>query len=106
MTDSLIELISKNGVPTATDIELCKTYFEPYKVSKNTVVEERDKIPQYLYFIVSGYMRLFYYDDNGDEVTNHISSPDNFIASFLSLINETKSASKPLPKGDAADEFV
>ena len=92
ITDSLITLISKKVVLTATDIELCKTYFEPFTVSKNTIIEERDKIPQYLYFIVSGYMRLFYYDDNGDEVTNHISSLNNFIAPFLSLINETKSA--------------
>jgi CRP/FNR family transcriptional regulator, anaerobic regulatory protein len=92
MTDSLIDLISKKVILTETDVELCKTYFEHYSVSKNTIVEESDKIPQHLYFIVSGYMRLFYYDDNGDEVTNHISSPNNFIASFLSLINEKKSA--------------
>ena len=92
MTDSLIELISKNVALTTTDIELCKTYFEPCMGLKNTIVEESDKIPQYLYFIVSGYMRLFYCDDNGDEVTNHISMPNNFIAPFLSLINEKKSA--------------
>lgn len=90
MFDSLIESISKKILLTDTDITLCKKYFEPIKFQKNTTIEEQDKIPQYLYFISAGYMRLFYYDDNGDEVTTNISGGNNFIASYLSLINQTK----------------
>lgn len=35
-------------------------------------------------------MRLFYYDDNGDEITTQLSSPESFITSFLSYINQKK----------------
>ena len=35
-------------------------------------------------------MRLFYYDENGDEVTTLICSPRSFITPFLSSINENK----------------
>jgi CRP/FNR family transcriptional regulator, anaerobic regulatory protein len=36
-------------------------------------------------------MRLFYYDRNGDEITTHIVSPNQFITSFTNFIHETKS---------------
>ncbi len=36
-------------------------------------------------------MRLFYYDDNGDEVTTLIASPNRFITSFLDFIHQKKS---------------
>lgn len=33
-------------------------------------------------------MRLFYYDENGDEQTTYLCSPNGFIASFLCFINQ------------------
>lgn len=68
-------------------VALCATYFEPLTVLKNTIIEEENKVSNYLYFIESGFMRLFYYDDNGDEVTTHFGKPNSFMTSFLSFIN-------------------
>lgn len=90
MLKNLIDTISQTVSLTETDIQLCDTYFELVTTAKNSIIEEQDKIPQYLYFIVSGFMRLFYYDENGDEVTSHISSANNFLASFLSFINQKR----------------
>lgn len=90
MLKNLIDIISQTIPLTETDVKLCDTYFELITLSKNSIIEEQDKIPQYLYFIASGFMRLFYYDENGDEVTSHISSTNNFFASFLSFINQKK----------------
>ena len=90
MLNNLIEVISKTVIPNAADIELCTTYFEPVKITRNTIIDEQGKVPQYLYFISSGFMRLFYYDDNGDEITTFLSSPNNFIAPFLCFINQVK----------------
>jgi CRP/FNR family transcriptional regulator, anaerobic regulatory protein len=90
MQTKLIETISSKVNLSAADIILIKSYFEPVSFAKNEIIEEQDKIPEYLYFIISGFMRLFYYDDNGDEVTTHFVTPSGFIASYLSLIHETK----------------
>ncbi|WP_232456784.1 Crp/Fnr family transcriptional regulator [Pedobacter psychrophilus] len=60
------------------------------KISRNTVLEEQGKTPQYLYFVSSGFMRLFYYDENGDEQTTYLCSINGFIASFLCFINQIK----------------
>jgi CRP/FNR family transcriptional regulator, anaerobic regulatory protein len=90
MFDNLIKTISKKTILSENDIALCRQYFEPVKIQKNTTVEEQGKIPQYLYFISAGCMRLFYYNKEGDEVTTNICGDNQFIASYLSLINETK----------------
>lgn len=91
MHTKLIEVISKKVNLTKEDISLCTEYFEPISYSKNLIVEEQDKIPEYLYFIASGFMRLFYYDDNGDEVTTQLNYAMDFTASYLRFIHGIKS---------------
>jgi CRP/FNR family transcriptional regulator, anaerobic regulatory protein len=87
MLTKLIATIAKTVVPNKADIDLCQQYFKPISIPKNTILEEQGKIPEYLYFINSGYMRLFYYDENGDEIVTNLSAESSFIASFLSFIN-------------------
>jgi CRP/FNR family transcriptional regulator, anaerobic regulatory protein len=88
--DSLLNKISNTGSLEIEEIENIKRYFQLISVSRNTVLEEQEKIPKYLYFVVAGFMRLFYYDDNGEEQTTYLCSENGFIASFSALINQTK----------------
>ena len=82
---SYIRLIAKINTHvrlTFEDKNAIKRVFKPYNFSKNTIVQKEFTIPKYLYFILSGYMRLHYLNDNGDEVTTRISKPDEFITPF------------------------
>jgi len=54
-------------------------------------MEEEGKIPRYLYFVVSGFMRLFHYNEQGDEITTHINCPPGFITSYSNFVNQAKS---------------
>jgi CRP/FNR family transcriptional regulator, anaerobic regulatory protein len=92
MWDNLLNEISKTAVLDTGDIALCKLYFEAVSFNRNIILEEQDKRPQYLYFIDAGFMRLFYYDDDGDEITTYLGAPGGFIASFLSLVHEKPAA--------------
>lgn len=92
MHEKLLKIISQQKPVSEKDAELCTEYFEPVIFPKNKIIEEEGKIPQYLYFVVSGYMRLFHYNDNGDEVTSHINCPPGFITSYFNFINQTKAA--------------
>lgn len=92
MHEQLIKDISIKHKIQASDIELCKTLFQPVLMPKNRILEEEGKIPQHLYYIVSGFMRLFYYNDNGDEVTTHINCPHGFFTSFSEFTNQTKAS--------------
>ena len=88
--DKLLAEISKTGKPNIEDSEKISKFFIPVNSTRNSILEEQDKIPKFLYFINTGFMRLFYYDDNGEEQTTFLCSPKGFIASFSSLINQTK----------------
>ncbi len=89
MHEQLLKIVRLQGKITDYDISLCKEYFEPVLFPKNRIIEEEGKIPRYLYFVVSGYMRLFSFNDNGDEITSHINCPPGFITSYFNFINST-----------------
>lgn len=91
MYQQLLKDIALQSKLSEFDIELCEKYFESILFPKNKVIEEAGKIPQYLYYIISGFMRLFYYDNNGDEVTIHINCPHGFFTSFSNFTNQTQS---------------
>lgn len=92
MHEQLIKDISIKYKIQPQDIELCKKLFQPVLMPKNRVLEEEGKIPMHLYYIISGFMRLFYYNDNGDEVTTHINCPHGFFTSFSDFTHQTKSS--------------
>jgi len=92
MHEHLINLILKKIQLTGRDTELCKQYFEAVLFPKNRIIEEEGKIPRYLYFVVSGFMRLFHYNEQGDEITTHINCPPGFITSYSNFVNQEKSA--------------
>ena len=91
MHDQLLNLITTKVVLASYDKELCEKYFEPVSFSKNTIIEQEGTVPKYLYFVVSGFMRLFHYNNLGDEITTHINCPPGFITSYSHFINLTKS---------------
>lgn len=91
MHEQLVRLITQNVPLSDTERELCIQYFEPVLYPKNRVLEEEGKIPGYLYFVVSGFVRLFHYNDKGDEITSHINCPPGFITSYTNFINQTRS---------------
>lgn len=92
MHEQLIKDISNREAMQMQDVELCKTLFQPVLLPKNRILEEEGKIPEHLYYIVSGFMRLFYYNDNGDEVTTHINCPHGFFTAFSEFTNQTKAS--------------
>jgi len=91
MHNQLIQLISKSAELSDSERKLCIQYFEPVLYPKNRVIEEEGKVPQHLYFVISGFVRLFHYNDKGDEVTTHINCPPGFITSYSNFANQSKS---------------
>ena len=91
MHDHLIHLITQSVTLSDLERNLCVQYFEPILYPKNRVIEEEGKIPGYLYFVVAGFVRLFHYNDKGDEVTTHLNCPPGFITSYANFANRKKS---------------
>ncbi|KUY31098.1 cyclic nucleotide-binding protein [Elizabethkingia ursingii] len=91
MHEKLIQLITERVILSDEEREWCASYFKPVVYSKNTCIEAEGKIPQYLYFIVSGYVRLFHQNEKGEEITTHINCPPGFITSYFNYVNQTPS---------------
>ncbi|MBV8328587.1 Crp/Fnr family transcriptional regulator [Chryseobacterium sp.] len=91
MHDKLLQYIQLEHDFTPEDIEAVKNCFEPVKFLKNTVIEKEGEVPVYLYYIVSGYLRLFYLDQKGNQITTHINCPPGFFTSYTHFINGTRS---------------
>lgn len=89
MHDKLLQYMHSGHGFTQEETEAVRKYFEPVAFSKNIIIEETGRVPQYLYYIVSGYLRLFYTDENGNEVTTHINCPPGFFTSYSDFINAT-----------------
>ena len=81
----LLKLITEYIQVNDADIKLVETLFEPITFQKNDLLEEINKIAKYLYFINSGFVRVFYLQD-GNEITTHINCPPGFITSFNSFV--------------------
>jgi CRP-like cAMP-binding protein len=90
MYEHLLNLISQRVSLTEADNDLCKACFEPVLSPKNRIVEQAGCIPHYLYFVVKGFMRIFHYNESGDEVTTHINCPPGFLTSYFHFINQSK----------------
>lgn len=91
MYNHLLNLISQKVTLSDSDKKYFEKYFEPVLLPKNRIIEYEGKVPKYLYFIVSGFMRLFHYNDLGDEVTTHINCPPGFLTSYSCFISQTNS---------------
>ncbi|RQO29746.1 Crp/Fnr family transcriptional regulator [Taibaiella sp. KBW10] len=91
MHNQLIHLITQSVALSDSERNLCMQYFEPVLYPKNRVIEEEGKIPGYLYFIVSGFIRLFHFNDKGEELTTHINCPPGFITSYSNFATQKKS---------------
>lgn len=94
MITKLLNFISDKIKLTDRDSELCKRYFEAVLFKKDSVIEEEGKVPKYLYYIVSGYLRLYHYNESGEEVTTHINCPPGFFTSYSNFISQQKSNEK------------
>lgn len=73
------------------DRQLCFEFFEPVVLPKSTLIEKAGNIPGHQYFIISGHMRNFYLDSNGQEITTDINNGPRFFTSYTHFMNRTVS---------------
>jgi CRP-like cAMP-binding protein len=71
--------ISANFNLNESDIALFMESAQPVIYSKNEIIGSEGAVPQYLYYIVSGFLRPFLHNLNGEKITTHINCPIGFI---------------------------
>lgn len=69
----------------------CRESFKPLKLAKDSLLEVAGRVPAHHNFIVSGFMRKYYVNDNGEEVTVDLNDGPRFFTSYYHFINQTVS---------------
>lgn len=73
----------------AADQAYCRQLFKPIYVAKNTLLEKQDTVHKYHNFIVSGFIRNYYIDHDGNEITTDINDGARFFTSYNHFIHQT-----------------
>ena len=89
--EKLFDYVSELLIMPEEDKMICRRLFVPQFVPKNTLLEEAGKVPQYHNFIVSGYMRNYHLDADGNEITNDLNNDSRFFTSYFHFMNRTVS---------------
>jgi CRP-like cAMP-binding protein len=73
------------------DQDICRKYFKPFSATKGEIIEHSGKVPKYHNFIVSGFMRNFYSNELGQEITTDINDGPRFFTSYNHFMHRTPS---------------
>ena len=85
--DTFFNEIDKVNHISDTDKQLCYDYFIVEKFTKNTIIEKVGEVHLYQNFIVSGYLRKFFLDEKGHEITTDLNMGPCFFSCYASLMH-------------------
>jgi CRP-like cAMP-binding protein len=71
------------------DQHICREYFKPIVVKKDTLLEKEGTVHGYHNFIVKGYMRIFHHDQNDEEITTNINDGPRFFTSYNHFVHKS-----------------
>lgn len=87
--DSLFNYISQIiNIPEHDRVQ-CRESFKPLQAPKDTLLDSAGKVPVYHNFIVSGFMRKYYVNDKGEEITVDLNNAPRFFTSYFHFVNQT-----------------
>lgn len=74
------------------EYDLILPIIQRMEVKKDTNLLEQGQVCRHVYFVESGFFRMFYVDYKGNEINARFAKPDDFMVDFVSFI--TKGASQ------------
>ena len=77
--DELITYILKFGILDQQQVNLITSKAQEKNLPKQAYFSEAGKIPRQVGFILEGVIRVFYYNDQGEEITRFFISENNFV---------------------------
>jgi CRP-like cAMP-binding protein len=77
--EELIAYILKFGDLSQDEVKLITSKFHQIKLNRQAYFSEVGKIPRQVGFILNGVIRVFYYNDKGEEITRFFIMENNFV---------------------------
>lgn len=86
MVDQLIRLLQKITPIPAREREKAAAIFRPLEVPKGGFFMRAGEVPNNLGFVISGLLRLFYIDREGNDFTKSFCAESGFVAAYSALL--------------------
>jgi CRP-like cAMP-binding protein len=87
--EKFFEYVAEILIMPEHDKALCRQLFHPVFFPKDSIIEKAGSVPQYHNFIVSGFMRNFYVDKDGNEITNDLNEGSRLFTSYFHFMNRS-----------------
>lgn len=87
----LIKNISEYITINNSDVEVINKSFSKKEYKKGDFLIEQGKRADKVFFIENGLVRMYFINENGNEVNTYFASDESFITSFSSFINQHSS---------------
>ena len=81
----LIDAVKEKVDISDAEVEILTSSFQLIRKKKNAYLVKEGDASLHLYFILEGYVRCYYIDDAGNEITTHICGSNEFVTSFESF---------------------
>ncbi|WP_166967566.1 Crp/Fnr family transcriptional regulator [Yeosuana marina] len=88
---TLIKNISEYITINNSDIEIINKSFSKKEYKKGEYLIEQGKRADKVFFIEKGLVRMYFINENGNEINTYFASDESFITSFSSFINQYSS---------------
>ena len=85
------ELARRYSTMTYEELDMLESILEPMRFAKGDKILDEGEVSRYIYWIVKGLVRQFYYK-NKKELTEYVASENMICMSIESLFKETPSA--------------
>lgn len=89
--EKFFDYVAEILIMPEADKELCRQLFKPIVVPRDTIIEKAGTVHKHHTFIVSGFMRNFHIDNDGNEITNDLNDGSRFFTSYFHFMNRTVS---------------
>jgi CRP-like cAMP-binding protein len=82
-----------NSIMPMTDpgMELCFPILQTRHTKKNEFLLKEGEVCRNVYFLINGFLRMFYVDDDGNEINYRFADKDNFLVDFQSFLTQRPS---------------
>lgn len=91
MHSKLLTVILKKVQLSNDDIQFITDSFHKISIKKNTFLKKEKEVANTLFFIDTGYARVFHVNKDGIDITTSLNSPLDYTTSFLAFVNQENS---------------
>lgn len=86
--DQFKQVVTSFVPMTDAEFNLSLPIIKKMPVKKNDCLLKQGEVSQYVYFVESGFFRMYFVDFNGNEINARFAKPNDFMVDFASFITQ------------------